>query len=379
MPRRRTLQKRLTMLYSGLFVASGVLLLAIANVGARTSDVAFPIQPDTLPRLPRPRPDYEVDRLLASSAIALLVMGVLSIALGWVVSGRALRPLRSIATTAREISATNLHARLDLDGPDDEIKELGDTLDALFARLEASFESQRHFVANASHELRTPLTAERALLQVALADPSASAASLRATCEEVLELGEQQAQLIDALLTLASSERGVERWEPVDLADLVGRVIDRRRPEFERAGVGLEPALAPAAATGDRNLLESLVANLVDNALRHNTPALDPEVGGGRVEISTASVDGHAVLAVRNSGPQVAVDDLDRLFEPFQRLGTERVGEGYGLGLAIVRAIADAHGATIVARPRPEGGLDVEIRLGAGQVPVPARPLGNNT
>jgi signal transduction histidine kinase len=283
------------------------------------------------------------------------VMAVISLGLGWWVAGRALRPLRTITATARQISATNLHERLSLQGPDDEVKELGETLDELFGRLEASFESQRHFVANASHELRTPLTAERALLQVALADPDASAESLRVTCEELLTLGSQQEQLIESLLTLATGERGVEQWDPVDLDLVAQRVVEGRRQELERRRIRVDATFNAAPAAGDVSLVESLVANLVDNAIRHN-------VDDGRIEISTVTVSGRATIAVRNTGPVIAADDVDRLFQPFQRLGTERVhADGHGLGLAIVRAIVDAHGATLTARARPEGGLDIEV------------------
>jgi signal transduction histidine kinase len=287
-----------------------------------------------------------------------------SLLLGWVIAGRNLRPLQAIIATSRDISARNLHERLALTGPRDEFTELGETLDELFGRLEASFESQRRFVANASHELRTPLAAERTLLQVTLADPAASVANLRAACEEVLVLGDQQERLISALLTLASGEGGVERWEPIDLAEITGLVLAGRG----RDGVAVDAMLGAAPTVGDARLVESLVANLVDNALRYNVP-------GGRVTVSTGSVStgsvstgsvstgGRAVLSVANTGPLVAASDVDRLFQPFQRLDGERVRHdgGYGLGLAIVRAIAGAHHAELTATARAEGGLSVEV------------------
>jgi signal transduction histidine kinase len=365
---RRSLRLRLTLLYGGLFLASGALLLAITNVGARTSVVASvrDVQP-LPPRPPAPgsgsgsgsfiEPGNHFDRLAVSSLVALAVMGVLSLVLGWMVAGRALRPLRTITTTARAISASNLHRRLGMENADDEFRELGETLDDLFGRLEASFESQRHFVANASHELRTPLTAERTLLQVALADPDVTVATLRSTCEEVLTLGEQQERLIEALLALAGGEQGVERWESFDVAEIAARVVDGRGHELERRGIDLETTFAPAPAEGQPSLAESLVANLVDNALRHNLDS------GGRIEVSTGTVEGRSTISVRNTGPTIPPDELDRLFQPFQRLGDERVrhGEGHGLGLAIVHAIAGAHGATLAARARPEGGLDIDV------------------
>jgi signal transduction histidine kinase len=357
---RRTLQMQLALFYAGLFCALGVTLLAITNglvfVGSSSSaevgsagNPAPPVQHHT-----------DIHQLAIISAVALPVTVVLSLLFGWLIAGRLLRPLRTITATARDISASNLHQRLALGGADDEFKELGKTLDSLFGRLEASFESQRRFVANASHELRTPLTAERALLQVALADPGASIDTLRSTCEEVLALGEQQERLIDALLTLASSERGVERWEPVDLADIAEEVVLVRRQEAERQGIHIEAKLAEAPTIGDTRLLESLMANLLDNALRYN-------VAGGWAEIVTAAHAGQALVSVRNTGSMVPESEIDRLFQPFQRLGDERIrhGDGHGLGLAIVHAIAHAHGATLSARARPEGGLAIEIRFPA--------------
>jgi signal transduction histidine kinase len=277
-----------------------------------------------------------------------------SLAVGWLIAGRFLRPLRTITATARRISASNLNQRLAMTGRNDEFKDLGETLDSLFERLEASFESQRHFVANASHELRTPLAAERTLLQVALADPQATTRALRETCQQVLVLGDQQERLIEALLTLASSERGVEQWEPFDLADLTVRAIDGRRHQAAEHGIQIATVLDDAPATGDPNLITSLIDNLVDNALRHNMPS-------GRVEVRTTKADGQASNQITNTGPVIAPDEMDRLFQPFQQLGRERINKGYGLGLPIVRVIATAHKATLTATPRPEGGLDIEV------------------
>jgi signal transduction histidine kinase len=270
-----------------------------------------------------------------------------------------LRPVRTITETARIISASNLGSRLRPGHRDDEFTRLGATLNDLFARLEASFRAQRHFVANASHELRTPLTAERTLLQVALADPDADAATLRAACEQVLALGARTERLIDSLLTLATGERGIERWEPLDLAALARRVCEKASATAAARHVRLDVSVSPAVISGDPRLAESLVANLVDNALRHNTP-------GGWVQVSTATRDGHAVVSVRNTGPAIPPSEVEGLFLPFQRLGAQRseVSGGHGLGLAIVRAIADAHHATIAARAADGGGLDIEVMFG---------------
>ncbi len=357
---RWSLRLRLTLLYAGLFFTSGLALLFLVNVPILTGragrhTVPAPASQQPPGATPTVLPRTPAHMILLTSGIALVVMVGVSLALGWLVAGRVLRPLRTITATARHISASNLHERLNIDGPE-EFRELGETLDGLFRRLEASFESQRHFVANASHELRTPLTAEKTLLQVALADPDASAPALRSTCEQLLALSDQQERLIAALLTLASSERGVVRREPFDLADLAGQAMTDRRAEAERRGIQVDAALAAAPASGDPRLAESLVANLLDNALRHN-------VAGGRVEISTAQDAGRAVISVSNTGILIPPDRLARLFEPFQQLGSERIRhtDGHGLGLTIVQAIASAHSAVLRARPRPGGGLDIEV------------------
>jgi signal transduction histidine kinase len=338
---RLSLRMQLTLLYAVPFFFSGALLISIPLVGARVSQQVGASGP----------PEVTVHQPIAGSAIGLAAMAVLSLALGWLIAGRFLRPLRTITATARDISASNLNQRLGLHGRN-EFADLAATLDELFARLEASFASQRHFVANASHELRTPLTAQRALLQVALADPDPAA--LRAASREVLALGESQERLIAALLTLATSERGIERRAPFDLAEIV-RTVLRSRPS---SALRITTTLAPAPATGDPHLVESLVANLVDNAVRHNVP-------GGQVEVATGRTADHARITVRNTGPVVPAADLDRLVEPFQRAGTQRVGDGHGLGLAIVRAIARAHGAELAPVPRPDGGLDVRVSFPA--------------
>jgi signal transduction histidine kinase len=259
------------------------------------------------------------------------------------------------------ISATNLHRRLSLDGPEDELTELGRTLDSLFARLEASFESQRHFVANASHELRTPLAGQRTLLQVALADPHADAERLRSTCIEALALGSQQERLIDALLTLASSERGLERSEPLNLAAVAESVLLSRRQEAERHGLQIQASLVPAPISGDAELIESMVANLLDNAIRHNLP-------GGTIDISTSVSGRQARISVRNTGPRVVAADLERIFQPFQRRTGARTSttDGHGLGLAIIQAITRAHGAELTAIPGEAGGLEIVVAFPSG-------------
>jgi signal transduction histidine kinase len=341
---RRTLRLELTLLYAVPFLVSGAILLSLQVLSTReTSPV------DQVPMPPDGTVDTNAGRIAAAAAVALLVLLVVGVGLGWLVAGRFLRPLRSMTATARDISASNLHRRLGPTGRHDELSELAATLDDLFGRLQASFDAQRHFVANAAHELRTPLTAERTLLQVALADP---AADLRAACRDVLALGETQERLIDSLLTLATGESGLDAREEVDLGDVAAGVVASRAAEAARRGVTVETHLAPAPVLGDPGLVESAVANLVDNAVRHNVP-------GGRVEVVTVA----SRLTVRNTGPVVPPEEVATLFEPFRRLGPQRLryGEGHGLGLAIVRAIATAHGAAVTSSAPPTGGLTVEL------------------
>jgi signal transduction histidine kinase len=297
--------------------------------------------------------------LVVNSAVGLGIVAVLALLAGWLVAGRMLGPIRTISRTARRISSTSLHERLALDGPRDELKELGDTLDGLFARLEGAFEAQRQFVANASHELRTPLTAERNLLQVALDDPDTSEAQWRSTAEEVLASNDEQAHLIDALLTLASSEGGLSERDPIDLAPMVEEALDGLQPDIVRLRIHVDETTESAPLVGDPLLVERLVVNLLTNAIRHN-------VAGGELKVTTGQTDGNAgnaYLSVSNTGPQIPPEEVARLFQPFQRLDRRRAiyKDGHGLGLSIVRAIATAHDATLAAEPMPDGGLSVKV------------------
>ena len=308
----------------------------------------------------------DLHHLEVESLIALAVMAVLSGALGWVVAGRVLTPLRTMTATTQQISEANLNRRLSMEGPPDELRRLADTIDGLLARMEGAFDAQRRFVANASHELRTPLTAVRALLELVLTDPKATVATYRSVCEQVLEESEQQERLIDALLALASSQRGLERREDVDLAGLAGRLVGDRKLEAATHGVQLSAELEPTIVGGDARLLERMASNLLDNAIRHNLPD-----GTARIKVSAAS--GVARLTVVNTGPQIAPDEVERLTQPFQRLASDRTGygEGLGLGLSIVAAIADAHNATLTLTPLPEGGLHASVSFATASVREP--------
>lgn len=298
----------------------------------------------------------DLHQLIGESGIALGIMAIISALLGWVVAGRALRPLRTMTATAQQISEANLHERLAMSGPRDELRQLADTIDGLLARLQAAFDAQRRFVANASHELRTPLTTARALLEMVMSDPRATVETFRATCEQVLEEGEQQEQLIDALLALAHGQRGIDRRQLVDLAEVARDVVDAHETELAVQGLILEVSLGRAPILGDRRLVERLVSNLVENAIRHNVPH-------GTVGLSVDAADGKAELRVFNTGTEIPITEVERLVQPFQRLGADRVGyrDGVGLGLSIVAAIADAHDAKLAVRPRAAGGLDVEV------------------
>ena len=382
-PRRlrmpRTARLRLTVLYGGaVFLACGATVLAVTYLfygqlgrtpaparpvvhlykNGRAIPVAAAAPPATATiRMPG-LGELSFDRLqlLIAAGVALAVIAVAAAAIGWLIAGQVLRPLRTITAAARRISASSLHERLALHGPGDELKELADTLDSLFARLESSFDAQRRFAANASHELLTPLTRERTLLQVTLADPDATAGTWRAVSQELLASNVEQERLIEALLTLASSEAGPAERGPADLAAITSAALAAAQPAITRLGLHVQADLQPAVLAGDPLLVQQLAANLIDNAAGHNIP-------GGSIQVSTGTSPAGAVLSVASSGPVIPAADVDRLFQPFQRLGPRpaRRAGGHGLGLSIVAAIATAHAAAITARPRPGGGLAIDV------------------
>ena len=388
---RPTARLRLTLLYGALFLLSGAILLAVTYLLFEqvTTAIALPggehvifgnlpeaggaprQYPDPTRQYPAKTPQpqlthlqaqiaqlhaFEMHELLIRSGLALGPTAILSVALGWLVAGRVLRPVRTISVMARQISASNLHERLSLDGPDDEFRELAATLNDLLGRLQASFDSQRRFVASASHELRTPLTLDRALLERALRKPEPAQAFWRATCERLLASSQHQGRLIDALLALARSETGLSSCESFELSTAIDTVLLSPGLDTGPLELRIQTGISPAPVSGDPRLVERLVRNLVDNAIRYNQPS-------GRVDITAGTRSGHAVLVVSNTGPVVSAPDIDRLFQPFQRLAPHRSGQqdGAGLGLSIVKAIADAHDASITATPQPHGGLTVEV------------------
>jgi signal transduction histidine kinase len=396
---RRTVRLKLTVLYGALFLVCGIALLgvtyflveqhlptavtsknlsasgqtAVSGTQAAAGEVCY-IQSRSVQQLaglatgavPSPTGcaallgaarDDELRQLITDSGIALAIMAAASIGLGWMVAGRVLQPLRTITTAARRISASNLYQRLALDGPDDELTDLGRTFNGLLARLERSFDAQRQFVANASHELRTPLARQRTLVEVALRDPDPTVGSLQHTMQRVLATGEEQERMIEALLTLARSQRGLDRRQPVNLAAVTAAAVAASGPEAQSRRVRVNASLGPAPALGDERLAERLAANLVDNAVRHNVP-------GGWVEVTTGIRSGRSVLSVSNTGPVIPSEQVETLFQPFGRLEATRLSrDGLGLGLSIVIAISAAHDADLRARPLPGGGLEVEIQF----------------
>lgn len=296
--------------------------------------------------------------LLLFSGLGLALMTVISAGAGWIVSGRVLKPVRMITETARRASDQHLGERIGLTGAHDELKELADTFDEMLARLDRAFSAQRRFVADASHELRTPLTVMRTAIDVTLAKPGHTIGQLEAMSQRVRRSIDRAEAMVEALLTLAVSEQASPgRREPADLATAADEALQALAGEAHRLDLRLRARLEPAATTGDPDLLEHMVANLIGNAIRHN-------IRGGEVNVEAGSRDGEAFLRIMNTGPAVPPLVLPSLFEPFRRLeGRASGGAGAGLGLAIASSVARMHGSTIRARCRDAGGLDVEVSL----------------
>ncbi|HEX5146994.1 MAG TPA: HAMP domain-containing sensor histidine kinase [Conexibacter sp.] len=378
----RTVRLRLTLLYSALFLVSSAVLLGIAYLLVRHSTGNFlllggPRVPDSVEvrdvarrvasEAARRRHDF-IQQLLIQSGIALAIMSVVSIALGWVVAGRVLGPLRTMTAATRRISHDNLHERLTLDGPDDELKRLADTIDALLARLEAAFEAQRRFVANASHELRTPLAMMRTSLDVATGKPGRVPVEVAALDAKLREGLDQADRLLEGFLALSRAQHGeLEDAAPVSLAALVAAAVEARGDEIAAHGLDVRIGAGDARVQGSETLLAQLVANLVDNAVRHN-------VEGGWLSLAARADGDVATLVVESGGPRLDARRLQELTQPFRRLGADRTGSdrGHGLGLSIVAAIAGAHGGRVALDARAEGGLRVTVQLPLAQLPLPA-------
>ncbi|WP_406498108.1 ATP-binding protein [Streptomyces sp. NBC_00846] len=380
---RPTIRIRLTLLYGGMFLIAGILLLSIIYMLAAQalhvgSELPFEIvngqvRSDVCNLPEKASPDafnaamnscvnhqrqQALDTLLNRSLLALVGLSVIAFAFGYAMAGRVLSPLGRITRTARRVAGTDLSRRIELDGPDDELKELADTFDEMLDRLERAFTAQQRFVGNASHELRTPLAINRTLLEVHLSDPQASP-ELKQLGKTLLATNERSEQLVEGLLLLARSDNQIVERKPVDLAEVASRAIDQTRGEAEERGVEIRGERAPAVVQGNGVLLERIALNLVQNAVRYNVPE------EGWVEVTTELQSGQALLVVSNTGPVVPAYEIDNLFEPFRRLRTERTGsdKGVGLGLSIARSVARAHGGRILAEPREGGGLVMRVSL----------------
>jgi signal transduction histidine kinase len=299
-------------------------------------------------------------RLLGDALGGLLLVTMISAILGWVVAGRVLRPVHAITAAARRASEENLGERIGLAGPPDELKELADTFDGMLARLDSAFASQRRFVANASHELRTPLTVMRTAIDVTLAKPERTPGQLEAMAVEVRHAASRAEALIEALLTLARSDRGQGPRATLDLAVYAEDALDAAAPTLRAAAVTVNSLLEPGIAVGDPVLVERLVTNLIDNSVRHN-------IRDGWIQVRTGHRDGMAFISVANRGPIIPDTTVSSLFEPFYRLdphpGSSDVIQGAGLGLSIVQSVVAAHHGRVTAQPVPRGGLDVTVLL----------------
>ncbi len=380
---RPTIRIRLTLLYGGMFLIAGILLLSIIYMLAAQalevgSDLPFEIvtgrivsEECNLPANPTPdeanaamnacvnqQRQQALDSLLNRSLLALVGLSVIAFAFGYAMAGRVLFPLGRITRTARRVAGTDLSRRIELDGPDDELKELADTFDDMLDRLERAFTAQQRFVGNASHELRTPLAINRTLLEVHLSDPDAPP-ELQQLGKTLLATNERSEQLVEGLLLLARSDNQIIERKPVDLAEVAERAIDQARAEAAAKGVVIRGERAAAVVQGNGVLLERIALNLVQNAVRYNA------ADDGWVEVTTGTQPGQALLVVSNTGPVVPAYEIDNLFEPFRRLRTERTGsdKGVGLGLSIARSVARAHGGRIIAEPREGGGLVMRVTL----------------
>ncbi|WP_128374882.1 sensor histidine kinase [Streptomyces cavernae] len=383
---RPTIRIRLTLLYGGMFLIAGILLLSIIyllaaqaiNTGneppyeivsgdnIRVSSASCPqIGTGDIDQFKQAvascidsQRQVALDNLLSRSLLALLGLAVIAFAFGYAMAGRVLSPLGRITRTARTVAGSDLSRRIELDGPDDEFKELADTFDDMLERLQRAFTAQQRFVGNASHELRTPLAINRTLLEVSLSDPGAPA-ELQQLGKTLLATNERSEQLVEGLLLLARSDNQIVERKAVDLAEVASRAVDQVLAEADAKGVTIRGERAPAVVQGNGVLLERIALNLVQNAVRYNMPE------DGWVEVTTELQHGQAVLVVSNTGPIVPAYEIDNLFEPFRRLRTERTGsdKGVGLGLSIARSVARAHGGHIHAVPREGGGLVMRVTL----------------
>jgi signal transduction histidine kinase len=385
---RLTLRVRLTLLYTGLFAVCGAVVVTVSYAlvaqlpvqgkgnarqpsfsGGVPASFAALCRSEELSAHPDGRilakcaayfqqqgaqvqRELTLSHLPQYSLITVAVVLALAAVLGWIFSGRALRPVHQVTAAARAASEHNLSARVAPTGPRDELRELAETFDEMLGRLQAAFEGQQRFIANASHELRTPLAVMRATVDVVLDNPDSTPGDLRGMAADIRAAVDHAEHLIGALLILARNERGLTVREKVDLATVAEDVLDAVHPDGRRVHAALEPAVI----SGDPVLAERLIANLVNNALRYN-------LADGEVWVSTRAVAGSSEVTVANTGPVIDPADAVRIFHPFERLGDRTSHDGFGLGLAIVASIAAIHGGTATARPRDDGGLSVTVAI----------------
>jgi signal transduction histidine kinase len=361
---------RLTLLLGALVAAAGVALLVASYLMVRANLGAIPSPLSRDARIVQEAlADDALRQLKVQYGLALGALVAFSLGVGWIVAGRVLRPIGEIAAAARRVSGDRMGERIALGGPRDELRDLADAVDDMLDRLEDAFASQRRFVANASHELRTPLAVMRTELEVTLADPDAPAEELRETAREVRDAVIRAERLVGALLTLARSEAAVVRRDRTDLALAARHALGDLGAEVAMHRLAVETEIEPASACGDGRLLERLVANLVENAVRHN-------VRDGWIVVRTGTVGDAAVVEVRNGGPVIPPERVATLAQPFQRLDRGARGDGAGLGLSLVAAVARAHGGDLELEAPPEGGFVARVRLPSRpQVAEPARPV----
>ena len=383
LPFRPTLRIRLTMFYGGMFLLAGLILVLVMYLFVdqafslatqvptikTNGDITVTLPDNTviqgaqlsnyIANFQHQHTSTALHTLILKSISALIALLILAVVFGYAMAGRVLRPLGRITRTARQVASSDMHRRIELDGPDDELKELADTFDEMLERLDRSFESQRKFVANASHELRTPLAINRTLLEVQLSDPQASP-DLQQLGKTLLATNERSEQLVEGLLLLARSDNELIERRPVDLAEVARQALEQTRAEANTRGVRLTSIVEPVVVPGNGVLLERIVLNLIQNAVRYNRSE------DGWVEVSVGTADGAGEIVVTNTGPVVPGYELEHIFEPFRRVkGKERTrsDKGVGLGLSIVRSVVRAHGGTIEASARPDGGLLMRVRI----------------
>jgi len=380
---RGSLRLQLTLAFSLVFLVGGLAVLVgtmimVRNATAYILDIAFASPPPVDASGAPAYDDWATRRVILLSmqrnvvtnvGLTVLVVWLSATIAGWFVAGRLLRPLHTITATAQRIAGRTLHRRIALDAPSGEVKTLADSFDRMLDRIDEAFAGQSRFIGNAAHELKTPLAVNRTLIEVAMKGPDVPP-QMRILGDNLLAVNQRHERLIDALLTLARADQAGAERHGLDLADLAAAAIETTRPLAEEHGVRIEAELTPAAAYGDPILLEQAIRNLIDNGVRYNHP-------GGSVRVQTRGTPQRVEVVVTNTGPAIPPYRIPSLFEPFRRL-TDRVGsgEGSGLGMSIVRAVAQSHHGYATAAPRQGGGLEVRLSLPRDPMAAAYGPAG---